>query len=119
MQWSNAIRLYRYEEAPNEPGIYEIGFMRSEFFYEKYLGKATSIKDRLSKHYWLKGNNSIAEYLANVRVLQKAAQEGRLKGPIPRDNLYVRWSRVQDPEGQEARLLQKWDYEWNERIENV
>ncbi len=40
MAWSYAIRLRDFMDVPREPGIYEIGFVKNNFFYPKYVGKA-------------------------------------------------------------------------------
>lgn len=120
MRWSYAVRLYRYDEAPDEPGVYEIGFMRGDWFYPKYIGKAeSSIRERLSRHYMLKGNASVRDYLNEIYFTKKFAEGGRLRRgtPLKRDNLYARWSRVQNPREKEVILMRRFDYEWNERNE--
>ncbi|MFO1419619.1 MAG: hypothetical protein U1F59_01410 [Candidatus Competibacteraceae bacterium] len=109
MAWSNAIRLRDYFAAPREPGVYEIGFVRNNIFNCVYVGKAgTSIYDRLQKHYNLRGNNNIKEYLMNRE----------------RDNLWCHWMRVADPGYMEANLLNRFGigdqgvYKFNNRLEN-
>ena len=101
MRWSNPIPLSEYSEAPNEKGIYQIGFGKDDFS-AKYLGRAkgmhTSIRTRLSSHYNLRGNKHINER--------------------NRDGLYARWIRASDPACSEANLLQQNDYPWNEKVEN-
>ena len=100
--WSNPIRLKDYVDAPDEPGVYEIGFFRSETFNPMYLGMSeVSIRDRLSAHYNGEGNEEVDNYLTEAE----------------RDNLYCRWSKVKDPRCKEADLLRSGKYEWNKRIE--
>ena len=42
--WSHVMLLKDYADAPNEPGIYEIGFwVEPEFFVPRYIGRAREI----------------------------------------------------------------------------
>ncbi|MHC1742350.1 MAG: hypothetical protein AB9873_04870 [Syntrophobacteraceae bacterium] len=92
MAWSYAVRLRDFDLAPREPGVYEIGFTRSNIFNPIYVGKAdNSIHERLSKHYSGEGNKGVQDYLM-VRE---------------RDNLWCHWMRVSDPGFTEANLLEK------------
>eukprot|EP00731_Ephydatia_muelleri_P022112 Em0014g703a len=103
--WSNPIRLKDYDDAPDEPGVYEIGFFRSESFNPMYLGMSEkSICNRLSAHYRGDGNEEVDHYITEAE----------------RDNLYCRWSRVEAPRCKEAKLLRQREhgkYEWNKRNE--
>jgi hypothetical protein len=101
MRWSTPIKLSYYTSAPDEKGIYEIGFGDKEF-EANYLGRDkrqyTSIRTRLSAHYNLRANKKVTER--------------------NRDSLHVRWSKVSDPACTEAILLKQKEYPWNEKIEN-
>ena len=98
MPWSRPIPLSDYSDAPNERGVYQIGFGTAQF-EPKYVGRAmggsTTIRTRLSAHYNLSGNNHITA--AN------------------RDGLTARWIQVSQPDCTEARMLKKHDFPWNEK----
>lgn len=104
-RWSFAVRLRDYYAAPRAPGIYEVGFIRSNIFSPKYIGRAvgpsTTIYSRLSCHYRGLGNEEIDSYL-------KAAI---------RDNLWTHWIEISDPAYSEALLLNRFSYDWNKRLE--
>ncbi len=106
-RWSDSVRLRDYDAAPDEPGIYEIGFIRSNVFNPKYIGRArglqTTIRSRLRAHYKGIGSREVDRYL---------------KGGV-RDHLWVHWIRVRDPGFSEAFLLNRFEYDWNKRIESV
>ena len=101
--WSDPIRLKDYRNAPDEPGVYEIGFFRSGTFNPMYLRMSeVSIRDRLSAHYNGEGNEEVDNYITEAE----------------RDNLYCRWRRVEAPRCNEDQLRQRdGRYDWNRRNE--
>ncbi len=66
------MRLVDYAEYRaylQHPGLYEIGLIRDDLFYPKYLGKASSsIYDRIYRHATGRGNTNIAERLVTAEV---------------------------------------------------
>ena len=112
MSWSNPIRLASWADAPDEAGIYEIGFFRGSVFTPLYIGRAkgntTTIRSRLMSHYREIGNSFIAEYIKNAT----------------RDNLYCRTMKTGRAVSKEANLLythgcgEGTRYPWNQRIEH-
>ena len=117
--WTSELPLGLYSAAPDEPGVYEIGFLRSDVFTPKYLGMSTaSVYDRLYSHYSGRGNKHIMEYYYDVkRVWMYAYRE--------RDNLYFHYQRLQTGAAarREYNLLIRLGigpdgyYEWNRKME--
>ncbi|GGF12337.1 hypothetical protein GCM10011611_17440 [Aliidongia dinghuensis] len=142
--WSNVILLSDYLEAPDEAGIYEIGFwVRPSSFVPRYLGRArgrldgnenkrgTTIRSRLSAHYNGRGSKPIRRAVAG-QIAQYAlydpdilTETGRQKIMLVHDELHCRYMRAAEPALREASILQRCgitrldQYVWNRRLEGV
>jgi hypothetical protein len=73
-RWSDAMQLasYRdYADILQDPGVYELGFVQSGVFHQKYIGKATgALIDRIKTYAAANGQTS---HCAAVRDLSPAA----------------------------------------------
>ncbi len=93
--------LFQHEAAPDDIGIYELGFVSNLIFQPMYIGRAmgVTLKQRLSKHYKNSHNKNIREH---------------------RMSLYFRTKTFSKPEivaFVEAVSIAAIDYPWNKRNE--
>ena len=141
--WSHVMLLKDYADAPNEPGIYEIGFwVEPEFFVPRYIGRArgrldkqqlpgTSIRSRLSAHARGRGNKPIERALASFKNIEDhclydpdvLTESGRQIMMAVNKLLHCRHMKTSMAESREASLLHRCginefdQYVWNRRRE--
>jgi hypothetical protein len=112
-RWSNSIKLTDYkafrEELEGQSGVYEIGYVRDGWFYEKYAGKAKCLWQRISSY------NSDKCHNHDIRAKNLEAE---------RKLLYFHYYRTNDYAGAESRMLHRHGvkeaglYRFNGRLEN-
>lgn len=144
--WSALISLHEYLQAPNQAGIYEIGFKRPGYnapqqgnlgtfgltyprdFHPMYSGKhEVSIRKRLGEHFvginsagnhrtGTKANSNIRNYYNSLDFLRAAKLPEELEWT--RTGLFVTTLCTRDPAAIEAYYrLNQFDYPWNKRTE--
>ncbi|MEO1678073.1 MAG: hypothetical protein AAFU80_07925 [Pseudomonadota bacterium] len=149
MRFSDVIELdvdILREQAPDQPGIYEVGFwVEPHFFVPRYVGRArgrldrdpqkkgTTIHARLIKHASSKGNKNIARALAGdleefwYDDPDDLAIEGKQRMSVD-DSLWCRW--IVSRSGNTVKAAARWEasilndygygkgtqYVWNRRL---
>lgn len=73
-RWSHAMKLSDYEAFEDElqdPGVYELGFVREGFFYPKYVGKApVTLWSRIRTYGAELGKRSHNAHVASLSLAQ-------------------------------------------------
>lgn len=116
-RWSDAMKLSDYREYETDlqvPGVYEIGYIRRDTFYPKYIGKAPVTLYQRIRTY---GRN-LGQSSHNSHINDLAA--------VNYHRLWFHVMRVSRPGGaalREAMLMRRFSirdgglYEWNWRYE--
>ena len=144
--WSPIISLHDYLQAPNTPGIYEIGFKKPGYlapqygnigsfgltypadFHPMYSGKhEASIRKRLGEHFvginsagnfrsGTKANSYIRDYYRSLDFLRAASVPAHLEWT--RGGLFFTCLCTSDPAAIEAYYrLNYFEYSWNKKTE--
>lgn len=113
MGWSDAWILNEASVRENQrqlegrSGVYELGFVRNNTFYPKYVGRASCLYTRMEDYTVPRINREVFD-----RVWSNY------------NNVWVHWMRRADYEASEARMLYRHGigrddglYEWNRRYE--
>lgn len=95
------IRLYEYEKATSEIGIYELGIVKDGVFISKYIGRAMGVtfKQRMYQHFSNSHNVNIRKNRMNLYFRCKSFESEQVTA-------YV-----------EAICIAALEYPWNKRNE--
>ena len=91
-RWSNPKHSREVDSAPNEKGVYQIGFYRGKTFNPKYIGMTSkqTIKRRLKQHFSGTGSLKIKEYLDSHKRNDLYFRTMRVKNPVKLGKIEVR-----------------------------
>lgn len=98
---SAPVMLSEYSKAPNDIGIYEIGFLKNKVFEPMYVGRAVGVtlKARLATHHKNSHNKNINQNRDNLYFRTKVFKSKKIAS-------YV-----------EAVTIAAFEYPWNNRNE--